>query len=125
MDWLLFMEIWHGLLTLLFVSIPQLKKSEVHPILGEKTACATVSLHLYVLWYKKVQCYLPLAAAVWLWGFYDEVYHVVEIIITEKNPYMGLVIQQPFYFSVHVRHRASKIANNDTESVTSDQGLIS
>ena len=33
---------------------------EIHPVLGEKVACAAVSLHLYILLYIQVQCYLPL-----------------------------------------------------------------
>ena len=32
---------------------------KVHPVLSEMVVCAAVSLHLYMLSYIQVQCYLP------------------------------------------------------------------
>ena len=60
-------------------------------MLGEKTACAAISPHSYL------QRYLPL----WLLrsdflDFDHNVCHIMNFTIAERNPDLGLLIQQAF-----------------------------
>ena len=58
-----------------------------HPMLGEKVACATVSLHSYILSHIK-NAGLPATQQLHsdFWDFSDGVCHVMKISLTDNNP---------------------------------------
>ena len=57
---------------LIFVCTSAKNNAELHPVFGEKVACAAVSLHLCMLSCIQVQCYPTLhAAALSLRGYTD------------------------------------------------------
>ena len=61
-------------------------------MLGEAAACATVSLHSYILSYIQAQCFLPLRQPHSDFGDYDiGVCYVMKITIANSNPNTGLL----------------------------------
>ena len=87
-----------------FVCYPSVRSNpDVHPMLGEKAACAVVSLHLYILSYIPVQCYPPPPAHATLnWGFFFTNGVCREMTTAESNRDMEILTQQTFGFSPSV-----------------------
>ena len=81
---------------------------KVHPVLSEMVVCAVVSLHLYMLLYTQVQCYVPLWHLKFA-NFSHGICRIVKITIADSYPDMELWTQQTLLFSPSVLPRCSKM----------------
>ena len=73
---------------------------KVHLMFGEKTTCATISLHLYILQYKpEVPCCMPYWQLLFSCGdFSNGVHHVMKTAMAESSPDMRILTRPWFCF---------------------------